>query len=58
MHRLDIFHFGSFFVKIKGEQAGANDVQYALNMGNWVSLALTAIAAYFCIDMLLPEKCK
>lgn len=48
--------FGSFFVKIKGEQAGANDVQYALNMGNWVSLALTAIAAYFCIDMLLPEK--
>ncbi|MBL7820978.1 MAG: sodium-translocating pyrophosphatase [Saprospiraceae bacterium] len=48
--------FGSFFVKIKGEQAGANDVQYALNMGNWVSLALTAAAAYFCIDMLLPEK--
>ncbi len=46
--------FGSFFVSIKSEDAKEQQVQKALNMGNWVSLALTAIASYFCIQWLLP----
>ncbi|WP_461013001.1 sodium/proton-translocating pyrophosphatase, partial [Streptosporangium sandarakinum] len=32
-----------------------NQSQAALNMGNWSSVALTAIASYFVIDWLMPE---
>ncbi len=42
---------GTFFVRVK---EGGN-VQAALNMGNWSSVALTAIASYFVIDWLMPE---
>ncbi|MFZ1255881.1 MAG: V-type H(+)-translocating pyrophosphatase, partial [Saprospiraceae bacterium] len=45
---------GTFFVSIKSEDAKEQQVQNALNMGNWVSIALTAVAAYFCIQWLLP----
>lgn len=43
---------GSWFVKVKNDQG---DVQKALNMGNWISLALTVVSTYFAIKMLLPE---
>ena len=47
---------GTFFVKIS-DKAGVstNAVQKALNMGNWGSMVLTAIAAYFIVNYILPE---
>ncbi len=42
---------GTLFVRVS---EGGN-VQAALNMGNWSSVALTAIASYFVIDWLMPE---
>lgn len=42
---------GTMMVKIKE----GGDVQKALNIGNWVSVILTAIASYFVIDAVLPE---
>jgi K(+)-stimulated pyrophosphate-energized sodium pump len=47
---------GTWFVRIS-ETAGVNTavVQRALNMGNWGSIILTAIAAYFLVDFILPE---
>src|ERR1019366_169357 len=43
----------TFFVKIK---EGGTNVQGALNMGNWMSIILTAIASYFIITWVLPES--
>lgn len=47
---------GTFFVRI-GENAGVNTsvVQKALNMGNWGSIVLTAIASYFLCVYILPD---
>ena len=45
---------GFFFVKVK-DGGNETDVQRALNMGNWSSLALTAVASYACIKWMLPE---
>lgn len=45
--------FGTLFVKIKDENSS---VQKALNIGNWSSIVFTAIAAYFLVDYLMPEK--
>jgi len=47
---------GTFFVKIS-DTAGLSTqkVQNALNMGNWGSIVLTAIASYFLVNFLLPE---
>jgi K(+)-stimulated pyrophosphate-energized sodium pump len=47
---------GTWFVRIS-ESAGVNTavVQRALNMGNWGSIILTAIASYFLVDFILPE---
>ncbi|MBS1629122.1 MAG: sodium-translocating pyrophosphatase [Bacteroidetes bacterium] len=47
---------GTFFVRIS-ENAGINTaaVQKALNMGNWGSIILTAIASYFLVQFLLPQ---
>ena len=47
---------GTFFVKIS-EKSGLNTdaVQKALNMGNWGSIILTAIASYFLVHWLLPD---
>jgi K(+)-stimulated pyrophosphate-energized sodium pump len=44
---------GMLFVKIKTEQA---DVQHALNMGNWSSIVLTAIASYFVVMWMMPPS--
>jgi len=48
---------GTLFVRIS-ETAGINThtVQRALNMGNWGSMILTAIAAAFLVNWLLPEE--
>jgi K(+)-stimulated pyrophosphate-energized sodium pump len=47
---------GTFFVRIS-ENAGLNTatVQKALNMGNYGSMILTAIACYFLVGNILPE---
>ncbi len=42
---------GMLFVKIKDEDS---DVQRALNMGNWSSIVLTAIASYFLVMWMMP----
>jgi K(+)-stimulated pyrophosphate-energized sodium pump len=44
---------GSFFVKIKNDQGNP---QTALNIGNFTSVVLTAIASYFIITGLLPKE--
>jgi len=43
---------GTWFVRIKNE---TDSVQNALNIGNWSSIVLTAIASYFAVTILLPE---
>ena len=47
---------GTFFVRIS-ENAGLNTatVQKALNMGNYGSMILTAVACYFLVNNILPE---
>ena len=44
---------GTWFVSIKKE---TDSVQSALNIGNWSSIILTAIASYFAVMYLLPEE--
>jgi len=44
---------GTWFVRIKNE---TDSVQKALNLGNWSSIIFTAIASYFVVIYLLPEK--
>ncbi len=48
---------GTIFVRIS-DSAGINTstVQKALNMGNWGSMVLTAIAAGLLVNWLLPEQ--
>jgi len=47
---------GTWFVRIS-ESAGlsTSKVQNALNMGNWGSIVLTAVASYFLVDYILPD---
>jgi K(+)-stimulated pyrophosphate-energized sodium pump len=42
---------GASLVKIKNE---TDSVQSALNLGNWASIVLTAIATYFLVQWMLP----
>ena len=44
---------GSWFVSVKDDKG---DVQKALNIGNWISLALTAVSTYAVIKWMLPEE--
>jgi len=44
---------GTFFVRIRDDNG---NVQQALNLGNWSSIILTAIASYFTVTCFLPEK--
>jgi len=46
---------GTFFVKIKNNEAKEAQVQSALNIGNYVSLALTVASCWFLIKFMLPE---
>ncbi|WP_442796392.1 sodium-translocating pyrophosphatase [Pelobium manganitolerans] len=43
---------GTWFVTIKGEDS---NVQTALNLGNWSSIAITAIASFFVVKWMLPD---
>ena len=44
---------GTLFVKVKGEDGS---VQGALNLGNWSSVVLTAIASYFLVDYMMVDN--
>src|SRR4026207_1188434 len=48
---------GTFFVKIS-DSSGLHTsvVQKALNLGNWGSIVLTAIASYFLVMWLMPDN--
>lgn len=46
---------GTFFVRIKDNGGKEAQVQRALNTGNWVSILLTAVAAFAVIKWMLPE---
>ncbi|MBD98472.1 MAG: sodium-translocating pyrophosphatase [Verrucomicrobia bacterium] len=44
---------GTLFVKVNNEEG---NVQKALNLGNWISVILTAGASFFLVNYLLPEN--
>ncbi|OXA92909.1 sodium-translocating pyrophosphatase [Flavobacterium hercynium] len=46
---------GTMLVKISDDNAKEAQVQKALNIGNWVSIVLTAIACFFLVQYMLPE---
>ena len=46
---------GTMLVKISDDNAKEAQVQKALNIGNWVSILLTAISCYFLVKYMLPE---
>ena len=46
---------GTMLVKISDDNAKEAQVQKALNIGNWVSIILTAISCYFLVKYMLPE---
>jgi K(+)-stimulated pyrophosphate-energized sodium pump len=46
---------GTMLVKISSDDAKEAQVQKALNIGNWVSIALTAVACFFLVKFMLPE---
>ena len=48
---------GTLFVKINdNEGSSTSSVQNALNLGNWGSIVITAIASYFLVTYILPDK--
>ncbi|MEZ7504115.1 sodium-translocating pyrophosphatase [Flavobacterium sp. Arc2] len=49
---------GTMLVKISDENAKEAQVQKALNIGNWVSIGLTAISCYFLVQYMLPANMK
>jgi K(+)-stimulated pyrophosphate-energized sodium pump len=49
---------GTLLVKISSNDAKEAQVQGALNIGNWVSIALTAVACYVLVTWMLPETMK
>lgn len=46
---------GTLFVKVSSNDAKENQVQGALNLGNWAAIILTVIACFFLIRFMLPE---
>jgi K(+)-stimulated pyrophosphate-energized sodium pump len=47
---------GTWFVKINEKDSSIDAVQGALNKGNWVSIALTAVACFGLIQWMLPAN--
>ncbi len=46
----------TFFVRVSDQAAdSALPVQRALNAGNWGAILMTAVAAWFAVDLLLPD---
>jgi K(+)-stimulated pyrophosphate-energized sodium pump len=46
---------GTMLVKISSNDAKEKQVQGALNIGNWVSIVLTAVSCFFLVQYMLPE---
>jgi len=46
---------GTFFVKISSNDAKEPQVQRSLDIANWVSIIITAVASFFLIAWMLPE---
>lgn len=46
---------GTMLVKINNNEAKEKEVQGALNLGNWVSIILTAISCFVLVRYMLPE---
>jgi K(+)-stimulated pyrophosphate-energized sodium pump len=46
---------GTLFIRVN-DGAKEPEVQRALNIGNWSSIIMTAIACYFLIDWMLPSE--
>ena len=46
---------GTTLVKISDDNAKEAQVQKALNIGNWVSIVLTAVACFFLVQYMLPQ---
>jgi K(+)-stimulated pyrophosphate-energized sodium pump len=46
---------GTLFIRVN-DGAKEPEVQRALNIGNWSSIVMTAIACYFLIDWMLPSE--
>ena len=46
---------GTMLVGIKSNDAKEKQVMGALNIGNWVSIALVAISCYLLVNWMLPE---
>ena len=46
---------GTLFIKISDNDAKEAVVQRALNVGNWISLILVAVASYFLVHWMLPS---
>ena len=46
---------GTFFVRIKSNDAKESQVQKALDTGNWVAILITLAASWYYIDWMLPE---
>ena len=49
---------GTMVVKISSNDAKEKQVQSALNVGNWLSIALTAVACFVLVKYMLPETMK
>ena len=49
---------GTMLVKIKSNDAKEAQVMGALNIGNWVSIALVAVSSYVLVKYMLPETMK
>ena len=49
---------GTMLVKISSNDAKEKQVQGALNLGNWVSIGLTAVACYGLVTWMLPATMK
>ncbi|HUH26842.1 sodium-translocating pyrophosphatase [Gelidibacter sp.] len=49
---------GTMLVKITSNDAKESQVMGALNLGNWVSIALVAISCYVLVIWMLPETMK
>ncbi|MDA1223842.1 MAG: sodium-translocating pyrophosphatase [Bacteroidetes bacterium] len=43
---------GTWFVRVKDDKS---NVQNALNLGNWASMAITVVASYFIVMYMLPD---
>ncbi len=49
---------GTFLVKISSNDAKEADVQKALNIGNWASIIMVAVACYGLVTWMLPGTMK